>query len=72
VVADAVRAVIDRARREPSAGPEGAIAWAAAVGAEIARQERPSLRLVYNATGVVLHTNLGRAPLAASAIAAVA
>jgi L-seryl-tRNA(Ser) seleniumtransferase len=72
VVVDAVRAVIDRARREPSAAPEGAIAWAAAVGAEIARQERPSLRPVYNATGVVLHTNLGRAPLAASAIAAVA
>src|SRR5437763_15776368 len=33
---------------------------------------RPSLAAVINATGVVLHTNLGRAPLAAAAIDRVA
>jgi L-seryl-tRNA(Ser) seleniumtransferase len=33
---------------------------------------RPSLRRVLNATGVIVHTNLGRAPLAAQAQAAVA
>jgi L-seryl-tRNA(Ser) seleniumtransferase len=37
----------------------------------LAELERPSLRRVINATGVILHTNLGRAPLAASAREAV-
>ncbi len=40
--------------------------------ARAARYLRPSLRRVINATGVIIHTNLGRAPLAPSAIAAVA
>src|SRR2546425_1004615 len=31
---------------------------------------QPSLRPVINATGVIIHTNLGRAPLSADAIAA--
>src|SRR3990170_5635427 len=33
---------------------------------------RPSLRLVINATGVIIHTNLGRAPLSDEAMAAMA
>ena len=38
----------------------------------LAALERPSLRRVINATGVILHTNLGRAPLAPAAREAVA
>ena len=37
-----------------------------------AESAKPSLRRVINATGVIIHTNLGRAPLAAQAIDAVA
>jgi L-seryl-tRNA(Ser) seleniumtransferase len=39
---------------------------------ELLDQERATLRPVINATGVLLHTGLGRAPLAAEALAAVA
>ena len=38
------------------------------VAEEMARASRYSLRRVINATGVVLHTNLGRAPLSSSAL----
>ena len=39
-----------------------------AIQEELAAARRPSLRPVINATGVVLHTNLGRAPLCAEAL----
>lgn len=39
-----------------------------AVAEELAAATRPSLRPVINATGVVLHTNLGRAPLSAETL----
>jgi L-seryl-tRNA(Ser) seleniumtransferase len=40
--------------------------------ARLAAADRPRLRRLLNATGVIVHTNLGRAPLAQSAIDAVA
>ena len=67
-VVDAVRAEIDarRSARDPS--PIDAVMLRAAVDARLA----VSLRRVVNATGVVLHTNLGRAPLAESAVERIA
>ncbi len=41
------------------------------VAQRLAARRQPSLRKVINATGVILHTNLGRAPLSARAVEAV-
>ena len=63
----AARIVLDRARdairegRQP--GP-----LVEAVLEELADTRRPSLRRVLNATGILVHTNLGRAPLADAAL----
>ena len=73
-VVDAARAAIEAARTSDGA-PQDEAGWVTAVERELTRIVRPSLRSVINATGVVLHTNLGRAPLpdvAIDAIAAVA
>ena len=74
-VADAARNVLDRLREEISAEhlDSGAVDLALAglpraVERQLQQSLRYSLRPVINATGVVLHTNLGRAPLALSAI----
>jgi L-seryl-tRNA(Ser) seleniumtransferase len=72
LVVDAVRDVVARARASGGQVPSGPEAWAQAVADQLASASRPSLRPVLNATGVVLHTNLGRAPLARAAIDAVA
>lgn len=72
VVAEAVRAEVAAARAEPANAPTSDAAWTAAIAARLAASERATLQPVLNATGVVLHTNLGRAPLAAVAIDAIA
>jgi len=68
----AIREVLDRARSEVPAGDDARMAEALLerAGRALAAGSSPSLRPVLNGTGVVLHTNLGRAPLAAEAIEA--
>jgi L-seryl-tRNA(Ser) seleniumtransferase len=67
----AARSALSRARREIEQGLEpGSLADAAV--AELVRLRSPALRRVLNATGVLVHTNLGRAPLSAAALARVA
>ena len=65
MVTDVIRRVIAEAR-EDIAGNGDAIDEASLVDRVIrtaAAQATPSLRRVFNLTGTVLHTNLGRAPL---------
>jgi L-seryl-tRNA(Ser) seleniumtransferase len=73
-VSDACRNVLSRLRDEISSGqldrPKLALALSgihSAIEKELRRFVRYSLRPVINATGVILHTNLGRAPLSAAA-----
>jgi L-seryl-tRNA(Ser) seleniumtransferase len=63
----AARVVIDRARDEIRAGADPGD-LGARLREELEALRRPSLRRVLNATGVIVHTNLGRAPLADAAI----
>ncbi|MGH3127703.1 MAG: L-seryl-tRNA(Sec) selenium transferase [Gaiellaceae bacterium] len=67
----AARKVLDEAREQIRAGADpGPLIDRVVV--ELALARRPSLRRVLNATGVLVHTNLGRAPLADAALARVA
>ena len=76
-IVESIRRVLGERRRAiiQNADAQGAAAaglnpeqWAAAVEEELAASFRLSLRPVINATGVILHTNLGRAPLSEEAL----
>ena len=67
---DAARSVLARAREEIRTGADPGD-LAERVRAELSAVRAPSLRRVLNATGVIVHTNLGRAPLAPEALARV-
>jgi L-seryl-tRNA(Ser) seleniumtransferase len=72
-VAAAFRTVLDRVRAELRSGDVETPTVADLVDraeALITADRLPGLRRVINATGVIIHTNLGRAPLAAEALAA--
>ena len=62
VVAE-IRRALDDARREIRSGASDGLSIETRAERALGALARPSLRRVINATGVVLHTNLGRAPL---------
>src|SRR5205085_4043457 len=64
---DAARTVLARARETIAAGGSPGD-LAAELRAELRGWRAPWLRRVLNATGVIVHTNLGRAPLAGQAL----
>lgn len=74
LVADAAREALDHARGAVMAGAEAPRAGALVAAAldRLAAWTVPRPRRVINATGVILHTNLGRSPLSAATARAMA
>ena len=76
IATHSARNVLEELRAELKSAPAprliGIDAISARVAARIEAALAPSLRAVINATGVVLHTNLGRAPLSSQATTAIA
>ncbi|HEY2049236.1 MAG TPA: L-seryl-tRNA(Sec) selenium transferase [Caulobacteraceae bacterium] len=74
IVVDALRAAVDKARTALRAGgqPPDIDTLTSRAAEVLALGARPHLQRVINATGVILHTNLGRAPLPAAALEAMA
>lgn len=68
----AIRAEIDELRKRLAGGESldgrmDAVSVASRVASRLERESRAKLRTVINATGIVLHTNLGRSPIAEEA-----
>ncbi len=74
LVVEAVRDVISEARQAAAqtAQPASAVSLAELAAGQLNALAVPSLRRVINASGVILQTNLGRAPLSEPAMRAVA
>ena len=81
LVVQHLRTEVDRVRRELGDGGDPGVlegdvedpqVYAAGVETRLLVSATPSLRAVINGTGVILHTNLGRAALADSALDAMA
>jgi len=68
---DAIRLTLDEVREQVKTQPDASIPEFQTiidqVESHVAQWERSSLKSVINATGVILHTNLGRAPLSEAA-----
>jgi L-seryl-tRNA(Ser) seleniumtransferase len=72
VVVGVVRDALDEARHQLARGDTAAVARLQAVAAaRLAALHQPSLRPLINASGVIIQTNLGRAPLSVAARAAI-
>ncbi len=76
VVVDGVRNFLDEFRARVSSTAEdvnipGPKELAERIASWLQDEDRPYLRPVINGTGIILHTGLGRAPIAKSALAAV-
>lgn len=72
---NALRAALDNARQQLLAGPSqqtpAAIELINSARTELVELLAPTLNPVINATGVIIHTNLGRAPMSRAALEAV-
>lgn len=73
VVVETARSLVDDLRTEVKRAADATIVppvadLAERIARRILREEQPKLRSVINATGILLHTGLGRAPLAEEAV----